>query len=121
MTFYGILFHLDITEGPESVIALVGTDAQFHCAGNGSLLNWLVDGLPPPTDSRVMQYFAAGFIQSNFTIPATLENNGTSVQCVISSFSSLPVISDPATLTVLPGLVLFFNLSANILQLLLIM
>ena len=99
------------------MIALVGTDAQFHCAGNGSLVNWLVDGLPPPTDSRFTWHYVSDFIYSNFTIPATLENNGSSVQCVISSFSSLPMRSDHATLTVLPGMILFRNLSANLLQL----
>ena len=34
-----------ITEGPVSVTALVGTDAQFHCAGTGNYLVWEVDGL----------------------------------------------------------------------------
>ena len=35
----------DITEGPVSVTALVGTNAQFHCAGTGNYLVWVVDGL----------------------------------------------------------------------------
>ena len=34
-----------ITEGPVSVTALVGTNAQFHCAGTGTHLVWKVDGL----------------------------------------------------------------------------
>ena len=93
--------------------ALIGTDVQFHCAGNGSFLSWLVDGVPP-TDPDIMQHYAAGFIQSNITIPATLENNDTSVQCFISSISSLPVSSETATMTVLPGMILFLILSANI-------
>ena len=34
-----------ITEGPVSVKVLVGTNAQFHCAGTGNYLVWEVDGL----------------------------------------------------------------------------
>ena len=35
-----------ITEGPVSVTTLEGLNAQFHCAGSGTVLVWEVDGLP---------------------------------------------------------------------------
>ena len=102
--------------------ALVGTVAQFHCAGTGNFLNWLVDGLPlydkhikdrgivedtDPTDSSV---------QSNLTVPATLENNGTSVQCAVQTLTSVPVFSNYATLGVLPGMCLTASYHSRILQ-----
>ena len=102
----------EITEEPQSVTALVGTVAQFHCAGTGNLLTWFVDGLPyydqrikdrgiventDPTDSSV---------QSNLTVPATLENNGTSVQCAVQTLTSVKVFSNYATLRVFPGMCL---------------
>ena len=89
--------------------ALIGTDAQFHCAGTGSFLNWLVDGVL--YDDRDQRFRDRGIVkktdsgmQSTLTVSATLENNGTSVQCVIASFTSVLVLSDNATLTVLPGM-----------------
>ena len=33
------------TEGPVSVTTLEGLNAQFHCAGSGSVLVWAVHGL----------------------------------------------------------------------------
>ena len=90
--------------------ALVGTVVQFHCAGTGSFLNWVVDGLQDNHPTIIARgVFAvttpgvSGSIQSNLTVPVTLENNGTSVQCVITSLTSGSVFSDPATLRVLPG------------------
>ena len=90
--------------------ALIGTAAQFHCAATGYILTWLVDGLlhDNPTIiargvSVVTRPGVSGSIQSNLTVPATLENNGTSVQCAITSLTSVPALSDPATLRVLPG------------------
>ena len=92
-------FSLAITEGPVSVTALIGTNAQFHCAGTGNILGWEVDGQqatktqPTTTDS--------GTVQSNITVIATSE---TVVRCFISeSLLSAPVFSNYATLTVLPG------------------
>ena len=92
------------------MIALVGTDAQFHCAGTGNYLNWVIDELVMG-DSTIrdrgvsaVTHEVSGVIQSNLTVPATLENNATSVQCVITSLTSVPVHSDHATLTVLPGM-----------------
>ena len=86
-----------------SVTALIGTNAQFHCAGIGNVLLWEVDGrqahrITPPTTT------GSGTVQSNLTVQATSENNGTTVRCAIrESLSSTPAISNNATLTVLPG------------------
>ena len=33
------------TEGPVSVTTLEGLNAQFYCAGSGTVLVWEVDGL----------------------------------------------------------------------------
>ena len=97
-----------ITEGPVSVTALVGTNAQFHCAGTGNYLVWEVDGLQADhskargitSDTTT----SSGTVQSTLTVPATPVNNGTTVRCAISvSLFSIPVISNYSTLTVLPG------------------
>ena len=98
-----------ITEGPVSLTALVGTNAQFHCAGTGNYLVWEVDGLVfdhPNILARgitTVTLPSSGTVQSNLTVPATSENNGTTVRCVVQSLSSTPVISSNATLTILPG------------------
>ena len=99
-----------ITEGPVSVTALVGTNAQFHCAGTGNYLVWEVDGLQadhPDILARgitTVTLPSSGTVQSNLTVPATSVNNGTTVRCAISvSLFSTPVVSNYYTLTVLPG------------------
>ena len=85
---------------------LVGKNAQFHCAVTGVILFWRVDGLPHYFTSIVNRGICAHFetspsgVQSNLTVPATLENNGTSIRCETAS-----VFSDTVTLTVLPGTV----------------
>ena len=108
----GLLFFITavITEGPVSVTALVGTNAQFHCAGTGNYLVWEVDGLQadhPDILARgitTVTLPSSGTVQSNLTVPATSENNGTTVRCAISvSLSTPSVISNYSTLTVLPG------------------
>ena len=93
-----------------SVTALVGTNAQFHCAGTGNYLVWDVDGLQTGYSSISARGITAstmsssGTVQSSLTVPATSENNGTTVRCAISvSLFSTPVISNYSTLTVLPG------------------
>ena len=49
---------------------------------------------------------SSGAIQSTLTVPATSENDGTTVQCFIGpSLFSLTLIGNSSTLTVLPGLV----------------
>ena len=72
-----------------SVIALIGTNAQFHCAGTGNHLVWDVDG-PPLNHPDIMGHgitfvtqSSSGTVQSNLTVPATSENNGTTVRCAI--------------------------------------
>ena len=95
-----------------SMKALIGTNALLHCAGTGNYLLWEVDGLVSfyvnisirgiTADTTT----SAGTVQSNLTVPATSENNGTTVQCVIGLHVSqfdLTAISNYFTLTVLPG------------------
>ena len=99
-----------ITEGPVSVTALIGTNAQFHCAGTGNYLVWVVDGTSL-YDHNIMNrgvtavtVLSSGTVQSNLTVPATPANNGTTVQCVIHfSLHATPEFSNYSTLTVLPG------------------
>ena len=94
-----------------SVTAMVGTNAQFHCAGTGNHLWWVVDGLQPDHPDILARGIttvtlpSSGTVQSNLTVPATSVNNGTTVRCDISvSLFSVPfVISNYSTLTVLPG------------------
>ena len=92
--------------------ALIGTNAQFHCAGTGNYLVWEVDGLQPDHPDilargiTTVALSSSDTVQSNLTVPATSENNGTTVQCGISvSLFSTPVVSNYSTLTVLriPG------------------
>ena len=93
-----------------SVTALIGTNAQFHCAGTGNHLVWEVDGLAPNNHDILARGIhdvtssSSGTVQSNLTVPATSENNGTTVRCGIGvSQFSLTAISNYSTLTVLPG------------------
>ena len=88
-----------------SVSALVGENALFHCNGSGFTVLWLVDGLQE-NDASIIQrgissvlISSSGTIQSTLTVPATLVNNGTTVQCVLYPGE---VTSNTATLTVLP-------------------
>ena len=102
-----ILCCVAITEGPVSVIALVGENAVFPCAGNGATIVWIVDS-KFATDSEItsrgirpsIPVIASGTIQSNLTVPAMIENNGTTVQCVLYPGE---VTSNTAILTVLSG------------------
>ena len=90
-----------------SVTALFGTNAQFHCAGTGNYLVWEVDGLQTDhsnISARGITSDTSGTVQSTLTVPATSENNGTTVRCAISvSLSSTRAISNYSMLTVLPG------------------
>ena len=87
--------------------ALIGTNAQFHCAGTGNYLVWEVDGLQSDhanISSRGITASTTGTVQSILTVPATSVNNGTTVRCAISvSPFSTPAISNYSMLTVLPG------------------
>ena len=93
-----------------SVTALVGTNAQFHCAGTGNYLAWEVDGLQADHSNILARGISdvtlpsSGTVQSNLTVPATSVNNGTTVRCGIGvSQFSLTAISNYSTLTVFPG------------------
>ena len=105
-----LYFFIVITEGPVSMTALIGTNAQFHCAGTGNHLVWEVDGVTPNHPDILARGITtvtlpfSGTVQSTLTVPATSENNGTTVRCAISvSLFSTPAISSNATLTILPG------------------
>ena len=96
--------------GPVSVTVFVGTNAQFHCAGTGNHLVWNVDGLQAEHPDILARGITAvtlpssGTVQSNLTVPATSENNGTTVRCAIGvSQFSFTAFSNYSTLTVLPG------------------
>ena len=101
-----MLDYLALTEGPVSVSALVGENALFNCSGSGTLIVWRVNGSlatdPSITDRGIfaVSSTSSGTVQSTLTVPATLENNGTTVQCVIYPGE---LTSNNATLTVLPG------------------
>ena len=108
-----------ITEGPVSVTTLEGLNAQFHCAGSGSILAWEVDGLLQNhqgivdrgiTDNTVSP--SSGTVQSTLTVPATLVNNGTTVRCLIGpSLISLTFVGNSSTLTILSDIGPLLNLN----------
>ena len=104
------MYFIAITEGPVSVTTLIGTNAQFHCAGTGNYLVWEVDGLQADHSNISSRGVTAATnttsdtVQSTLTVPATSVNNGTTVRCAISvSLFSTSAISNYSTLTVLPG------------------
>ena len=97
-----------------SLTTLGGTNAQFHCNGSGTVLAWEVDGLPLNhqniVDREITEHTvvsSSGTVQSTLTVPATSENDGTTVRCFIgpSLFSLALIGNSSSTLTVLPGLV----------------
>ena len=106
------MYFVAITEGPVSVTALIGTNAQFHCAGTGNYLVWEVDGLQAD-HSNISAHgitsdttTSSGTVQSTLTVPATSVNNDATVRCAVTSlFSTPPAVSTSnySTLTVLPG------------------
>ena len=84
---------------------------RIHCAAIGAdIIVWKVDDLFP-TDIRITDraifhttlltpVTASGMVQSSLTVPATIENNGTTVRCVLYPGE---VTSNTAILTVLSG------------------
>ena len=96
-------------------VVLGGTNAMFYCNGSGAVLAWLMDGIQVDqqsirdqgvTEDTVVS--SSGTVQSTLTVPATVENNGTVIQCLIGPSSlSLSVIGN-STLTVLPGMSLTY-------------
>ena len=111
ISLYVVSYTAAITEGPVSVTAMGGTNAQLHCAGTGNYLVWEVDGLQADHPDILARGITAvtlppflGTVHSNLTVPATSVNNGTTIQCAIGiSQFSLTAISNYSTLTVLPG------------------
>ena len=99
------------TQGPQSVTVVVGGMATFQCTGPGAYLIWKINGETLEESSQndepffVQRESNMGIWQSNLTVlTASAENNGTTVQCVLLAIPpNLPVSSDNATLTVLPG------------------
>ena len=95
-----------------SVNALIGQNALFHCNGTGVNIVWTVDGLYAHSVQIVERGISrhtvssSGTVQTTLTVPATLENNGTTVQCVLYPGE---VTSNNATLTVLPGELASYN------------
>ena len=91
-----------------SVTALVGTNAQFHCAGTGFTISWEVDGLTSSNPVIIGRGITAvllsgsGTVQSTLTVPATSVNNGTTVRCIVLTLSG-STFSNNSTLTVLSG------------------
>ena len=80
---------------------------MFHCSGTTFSIGWIVDGtylayIDPSRGIKKSDAIStsSGTAQSTLTVPATLVNNGTTVQCV--HFPS-GVTSNSATLTILPG------------------
>ena len=98
-----------ITEEPQSVTVVVGGKATFQCAGIGDYVVWNVNGEiyqeADQTEFVVTRETVSGIQYCNLTVPITsAENNGTTLQCIMTTFSpSSSVSSDNATLIVLPG------------------
>ena len=87
--------------------ARIGENAVFYCNGSGAIIQWIVDGVYATHSNITVRGIAiytetlsGNTLQSTLTVPATLENNGTTVQCVLFPGQ---VTSDKATLTILPG------------------
>ena len=103
------LTYSGITEEPQSVTVVVGGKATFQCVGTGDYVVWNVNGEiyleSGQTEFVVTREEVSGIQHCNLTVPTTsAENNGTTVQCIMTTFSpSSSVSSDNATLIVLPG------------------
>ena len=88
---------------------VVGSKATFLCAGIGDYVIWSVNGgiyqEASQSEFVVTRETVSGIQRCNLTVPSTsAENNGTTVQCILTTFSpSSSVSSDNATLIVLPG------------------
>ena len=78
---HSLYVQLPLSHGPMSVTALIGTNAQFHCAGTGNYLVWVVDGLQDDHVNILARGITAATntssdtVQSTLTVPATSENN----------------------------------------------
>ena len=96
---------------PQSVTVVVGGMATFQCAGPGAYLIWKINAETLEESSQnhgqfiVQRESYLNIWKSNLTaLTTSAENNGTIVQCVLLAIPpNLPVSSDNAILTVLPG------------------
>ena len=87
--------------------ALVGTNAQFHCAGTGNHLVWVVDGLQadhPDIIAHGVTLPSSSGTYSPTSLYMYQQHRRTMVRCAISVLVfSTPVVSNYSTLIVLPG------------------
>ena len=91
--------------------AIIGKSVTFHCAGVGFLINWNVNEKhhDDPAIKACMIYATqlctsmADVVCSNLTVPATVKNNGTTLQCCITSFHDGATCSNNVTFTVRDG------------------
>ena len=108
---------------PLAFNASQGSVTTFHCSVTGTTtLLWQVDnevllGVNSNRGIRFTQPVAgiAGSFQSNLTIPATPENDGSAVQCVAAVIPGSTVLSRTATYQV-QGIVLALVLSHSVLH-----
>ena len=109
---------------PLAFNASQGSVTTFHCSVTGATtLFWQVDnevllGVNSNRGIRFTQPVAgriAGSFQSNLTIPATPENDGSAVQCVAAVIPGSTVLSRTATYQV-QGSVLALLLSHSVLH-----
>lgn len=89
--YYMIVHYFTAVIRPLSYTARLDSAGTFHCAVTGTnIVSWYVDRLPSgyPSIRRrgilasAETFINATWIQSNLTVPATLENDGISINCV---------------------------------------
>ena len=97
-----------ITSPPQDATTLFGDTAVFNCTGEGDLLQWTYDGTG--VDEHIKQQYqisivhhnvSDGMVSSSLYINATIENDGQSIGCSVTSFSPGGVDSEGAILTVI--------------------
>ena len=83
--------HAGIVAAPASRVATFNSHAVFSCNGTGSVLFWYIDGLQEDNpvnvdrgiDADTLPGSVDGTHNSTLSVPATLENNETVIQCVV--------------------------------------
>lgn len=89
---------IGIIDPPENMVVFTGREAVFTCNTTGAqLLSWRVNGLSVFYTDFVVKVTGQ---YTNITIPATLENNGTMIQCVAGLHGSALSGSQNATLLI---------------------
>ena len=91
---------------PMSASVPLGETALFMCVGEGFPF-WTVNGVfdeTPANQERGVKitYHCPNFVvvETNLTIPATMENDKVSIQCIFSSYSGIAIFSPAVHLTV---------------------